>query len=124
MVTLAFAVVAYIRAFFVSRHKLALETVAIRQQLAVFKRKQTRPKLRPLHRLFWIALGETVVSWHRGAWAAIPTIPLYWRDGKRNLAEVEKLTRLELGDTDVDFVSYFRFSQRHGYVDLIQSGRL
>ena len=36
MVTFAFAVVAYVRAFFVSRHKLALEAVALRQQLAVF----------------------------------------------------------------------------------------
>ena len=45
MVTLAFAVAACLRAFFVSRHKLALETVALGQQLAVFKRKQTREAL-------------------------------------------------------------------------------
>ncbi|MCU1258436.1 MAG: hypothetical protein JWO80_1321, partial [Bryobacterales bacterium] len=30
MVTLAFAVVAYVGAFFMSRHKLALEAVALR----------------------------------------------------------------------------------------------
>jgi len=34
MVTLAFALIAYVRAFFVSRHKLALKAVALRQQLA------------------------------------------------------------------------------------------
>src|SRR6267142_3657038 len=80
MVTLACAVVAYLRSLFLPRHKLALEAVALRQQLAVFKRKQTRPKLDRLDRLFWIVLRrlwegwsealiivkpETVVSWHR-----------------------------------------------------------
>jgi hypothetical protein len=44
---------AYVRALFVSRHKLALEAVALGQQLAVFKRKQSRPKLRAGFRLFW-----------------------------------------------------------------------
>jgi putative transposase len=88
MVTFAFAVIAYVRAFFVSRHKLALEAVALRQQLAVFKRKQARPKLRTLDRMFWIALRhlwpgwtealiivkpETVVSWHRAGFR------LFWR---------------------------------------------
>src|SRR6266852_508821 len=88
MVTLAFALVAYVRAFFVSRHKLAVEADALRQQLAVFKRKQIRPKLHRLDRLFWIALRhlwsgwaealiivkpETVVSWHRAGFR------LFWR---------------------------------------------
>jgi hypothetical protein len=43
MVPFALAVVGYLRAFFVPRHILALEAAALRQQLAVFKRKQTRP---------------------------------------------------------------------------------
>jgi hypothetical protein len=66
----------YARALFVSRHKLALEAVALRQQLAVLKRKQSRPKLRRLDRLFWIAIlvkPETVVSWHRAGFR------LFWR---------------------------------------------
>ncbi len=80
MGSLVLAIVAYIRAFFVPRHRLALEAAALRQQLAVFKRKQPRPKLRRVDRLFWVALQrvysgwadavilikpETVVSWHR-----------------------------------------------------------
>jgi hypothetical protein len=40
MVSLALSMVAYIRAFFVPRHQLALEAAALRQQLAVFKRKR------------------------------------------------------------------------------------
>ena len=88
MVTLALAMVAYLRSFFVARHKLALEAAALRQQLAVFKRKQSRPRLHRLDRLFWTALRllwsgwtealiivkpETVVSWHRAGFR------LFWR---------------------------------------------
>jgi len=43
---------AYLRAFFVPRQKLALETAALRQQFVVFKRTPLRPKLRRLDRLF------------------------------------------------------------------------
>lgn len=55
-----------------------------------------------------------------GAWAAIPTIALYWCDGHRNLAEVIRLTRLELGPTDFDFVGYFGFLRKHGYVEFVE----
>jgi hypothetical protein len=51
-----------------------------------------------------------------GAWAAVPTIALYWCDGKRNLAEVARLTQLELGPTNFNFVAYFRFLRKNGYV--------
>jgi putative transposase len=63
------------------RHRnLALENLALRQQLAVFKRLHTRPKLQPTDRLFWVWLSkawtdwrdtliivkpETVIAWHR-----------------------------------------------------------
>jgi len=88
MFTLALSMVAYIRAFFVPRHKLALEAAALRQQLAVFKRKQTRLRLHRLDRFFWTALrqvysgwnealiivkSKTVVSWHRTGFR------LFWR---------------------------------------------
>jgi len=53
MVPLAVAPVAYFRGFLVPRHKLALEAAALSQQLAVFKRKQPRPQLHRLDRLFW-----------------------------------------------------------------------
>ncbi len=55
-----------------------------------------------------------------GAWAAVPTIALYWCDGKRSIAQVAPLTQYELGPTKFDFVSYFRFLAKHGYVDLIE----
>jgi hypothetical protein len=48
------------------------------------------------------------------------TSALYWTDGKRNLAEVIKLTELETGQSNFDWVAYFKFLQRHGYVDFVQ----
>ena len=67
-------------AFFRSRYNLGLEVLALRQQLAVLKRKHPRARLRIEDRIFWILLRrlwpawskvlvivkpETVVAWHR-----------------------------------------------------------
>ncbi len=52
-----------------------------------------------------------------GAWADIPVRALYWCDGRRTLAEVIRLTRLEAGPTEFDFVAYFRFLEKNGYVE-------
>jgi putative transposase len=88
MFDLVLALFAAVRVFFRSRSDVALEILALRQQLAVFKRKQPRPPLRRFDRLFWVLLGrfwsgwrkaliivqpETVVSWHRAGFR------LYWR---------------------------------------------
>ena len=88
MVGLVVSAIAYLRAYIVSRHRLGLEAAALRQQLVVFKRKQTRPSLRNSDRLFWVALrslwsgwasalvilkAETVVPWHRAGFR------LFWR---------------------------------------------
>jgi hypothetical protein len=45
-----------IRLFFRSRSDTALEVLALRQQVAVLKRKRPRPKLNRLDRLFWTTL--------------------------------------------------------------------
>lgn len=55
-----------------------------------------------------------------GAWDTTATIALYWCDGKRNLAEVSRLVRLELGPTNLDLVGYFRFLEKHGYVEFVR----
>ena len=55
-----------------------------------------------------------------GFWSPT-TAALFWCDGKRNLAEVIQLTELELGpQNQFDWVGYFKFLQRHGYVDFVQ----
>jgi len=55
-----------------------------------------------------------------GAWDKTVTFALYWCDGKRNLAEVIRLTEQELGPTNFDYVGYFRFLERHGYVEFVR----
>src|SRR5215510_11658974 len=71
-----------------SRQSLLIENLALRQQLAVFKRQHSRPRLTPSDRIFWMFLRrfwsswktvlivvtpETVVRWHRLGFQ------LYWR---------------------------------------------
>src|ERR1700730_6312312 len=73
---------------FRTRRCLLLENLALRQQLAVFKRRHPRPQLVAFDKLFWvlarrfwsgwkpaliIASPETVVRWHKSGCA------LYWR---------------------------------------------
>ena len=63
-----------------THRELALENLALRQQLAVWKARQPRPQLTAMDRMFWVVLSrlwkswrnslqmvrpETVVGWHR-----------------------------------------------------------
>src|SRR5712664_3898766 len=71
-----------------ARRSLLLENLALRQQLAVLKRRHPRPRLDLLDKLFWVAVRrfwsgwqqsliavtpETVVRWHRGGFR------LFWK---------------------------------------------
>ena len=77
-----------LRATLVSRGSLALENLALRQQLATYTRTQKRPRLMPGDRAFWVALSRvwqgwrsplalvkpaTVIDWHRRGFRR------YWR---------------------------------------------
>jgi hypothetical protein len=46
-------IMAFVRAFFVSRASLAAENIALRHQLAVLQRSVKRPQLRNRDRIFW-----------------------------------------------------------------------
>jgi len=41
---------------FRTRHELAIENLALRQQLAVFKQHVSRPRLTDADRAFWVVL--------------------------------------------------------------------
>jgi len=58
-------------------------------------------------------------NWPAASFWGVPTSALYWCDGKRNLAEVIHLTEMELGPQAFDFVGYFRFLEKHGYVEFV-----
>src|ERR1700755_668164 len=56
MVDFVLAMLAGMGAFFRSQSDIALEILALRQQVAVLKRKRPRPILNRLDRLFWASL--------------------------------------------------------------------
>jgi putative transposase len=87
MIKPLFYMVALLSVGFKQRRELALENLALRQQLALFNRNQKRLQLRRTDRLFWAWLSRfwemwreslivvkpnTVVRWHRKGFA------LYW----------------------------------------------
>ena len=93
MLPLLYALLATASSSLKSQRELALENLALRQQLAILKRKTKRPKLTKADRAFWVALcrlwpdwqnalilvkPETVIGWHRKG------IRLYWTWKTRN----------------------------------------
>lgn len=87
MLRLLRLLIGLMRRLFSSRRDLLLENMALRQQLVVFKRRDSRPKVGWPDKLFWviarrlwsewkqalvIVTPETVVRWHRAGFR------LYW----------------------------------------------
>ncbi len=75
-------------AFFHDRNEQAIVELALRQQLATYAQKRSKPRLTPRDRVFWVALArfwpgwkdalvivkpDTVIRWHREGFR------LYWR---------------------------------------------
>ena len=63
LVELILSCLAALRAFLQTRGDSALEILALRQQLAVLKRKRPRPQLNRLDRIFWTALHQCWSRW-------------------------------------------------------------
>ncbi len=59
--------------------QLALENLALRQQLAVYKRTTSRPKLRWSDRLLWIWLSRVWTGWRDALVIVAPDTVLRWR---------------------------------------------
>ena len=94
MTTLITALITAVRAVPRSRANLALENLALRQQLTIYHRGQRHPRLRAGDRVFWVPLRrlwsgwdrcllvvrpETVIAWHRRGFKLI------WRRRSRDL---------------------------------------
>jgi putative transposase len=66
--------------FLVGGHRqLALENLALRQQLAVYKRTAPRPRLRPADRLFWAGLARVWTGWRQALVIVTPDTVLRWQ---------------------------------------------
>src|SRR5437667_2694707 len=60
------------------RH-LALENLALRHQLAVYKKTVSRPKVCRTDRLFWVALSRVWAGWRQALVIVSPNTVLRWR---------------------------------------------
>ena len=93
MLHLLYALLATAGSSLKPQRELALENLALRQQLAILHRKSKRPKLTKADRAFWVALcrlwpdwhnallivkPQTVIGWHRKGFK------LYWSWKSRN----------------------------------------
>jgi putative transposase len=66
--------------FLVGGHpQLALENLALHQQLAAYKRTVTRPKLRTTDRLFWVGLARLWAGWRHSLVIVTPDTVLRWQ---------------------------------------------
>ena len=64
------------------RRNLALENLALRQQLAVYQRRHPRPQLRLRDRLFWVWLSKIWGHWHSALLIVKPETVIRWhREG-------------------------------------------
>src|SRR6266404_2684699 len=59
--------------------QVALENLALRHQLAVYKKTVTRPKLRSSDRLFWVALSRAWAGWRQALVIVTPNTVLRWQ---------------------------------------------
>src|SRR5688572_17599918 len=66
--------------FLVGGHRqLALENLALRHQLAIYKRTVTRPRLRRTDRFFWIGLARVWAGWRQALVIVTPATVLRWQ---------------------------------------------
>ena len=73
------AMVADLRTEIDARFFLALENMALRQQLAVLERSGKRPRLRQRDRVFWVLLSALWPAWRSALMIVKPDTVLGWR---------------------------------------------
>jgi|SRR5882724_53078 len=76
MITLLLHLLRLLPFLFGGHRQLALENLALRQQLAVYKRTMIRSPLRRTDRLFWIGLARIWTGWRQALVIVTPdTVP-------------------------------------------------
>ena len=78
MSNLLLSVFVCLRAVLKEQRDVALENLALRQQLAVLKRSQTRLKIKQQDRLFWICLSRTWSGWRATLIIVKPATVIGW----------------------------------------------
>ncbi len=84
MLNRSLAVLKTLRSLFQSHRRLALENLALRQQLAMLKPSVKRPRASALDRLFWALFAKYVNGWRAMLHALHPDTVVRWhREGFR-----------------------------------------
>jgi putative transposase len=79
MITLLLHLLRLLPFLFGGHRQLALENLALRQQLAVYKRTVTRPPLCRTDRLFWVGLARVWTGWRQVLVIVTPDTVLRWQ---------------------------------------------
>ena len=79
MVTLLLRLLRLLPLLFGAHRHVALENLALRHQLAVYKKTVTRPKVRRSDRLFWVALSRVWAGWRQALVIVSPNTVLRWQ---------------------------------------------
>ena len=64
--------------FFQGHRSLLLENLALRQQLAVLKRRHPRPRLAPFDKLLWVVARRVWSGWQQGLIIVTPETVVRW----------------------------------------------
>jgi putative transposase len=79
MITLLLHLLRLLPFLFGGHRQLAIENLALRHQLSVYKRTMTRPKLRTTDRLLWVGLARVWAGWKRSLVIVTPDTVLRWQ---------------------------------------------
>jgi putative transposase len=79
MITLVLHLVRLLPFLCGGHRQLALENLALRQQLAVYKRSAPRPRLRTMDRLLWVGLARVWAGWRQALVIVSPDTVLRWQ---------------------------------------------
>jgi hypothetical protein len=78
MLHLLYVLLATARSSLKAQRELALENLALRQQLAIVQRKTKRPRLTQADRAFWVALCSLWPDWHNALIIVKPQTVIGW----------------------------------------------
>src|SRR5437899_205720 len=76
--SLVLALLGAARAALRTHADLALENLALRQQLALLRRRSKRPRFSPLARVFWVWLSQRWVRWREALHVVRPETVIRW----------------------------------------------
>src|SRR5437867_2086728 len=79
MMSLLLHILRLVPFIFGGHRQIALENLALRQQLVIYKRAVTRPRLRTTDRLFWMGLVRVWSRWRHALVIVTPETVLRWQ---------------------------------------------